>query len=86
MQLNDTSRAYLNGINDVVINSRADRDQGVYPGYVDPALGANSATYYWDDNVSRLQHIKALVDPRNVFRNPQSILPAAKSVKQRAIV
>ncbi|EMD61427.1 hypothetical protein GGP41_004043 [Bipolaris sorokiniana] len=85
-RLNDTSRAYLNGINDVVINSRADRDQGVYPGYVDPALGANSATYYWDDNVSRLQHIKALVDPRNVFRNPQSILPAAKSVKQRAIV
>ncbi|KAH7559503.1 hypothetical protein BM1_04440 [Bipolaris maydis] len=84
--LSKTSRAYLSGINDVVMNSRADHDEGVYPGYVDPALGANSATYYWDNNVNRLQQIKALVDPHNVFRNPQSILPAGRSAKQRAML
>jgi FAD/FMN-containing dehydrogenase len=86
MQINNRIRAFLDGINNIVIDSRPNRDQGVYAGYVDPALGADSARLYWEGNVGRLQQIKAAVDPRNVFANPQSVTPAVKSAKKRAIL
>lgn len=28
---------------------------------------------YWESNYARLQQIKAKLDPRNVFSNPQSV-------------
>ncbi|KAF3000281.1 hypothetical protein E8E13_008380 [Curvularia kusanoi] len=79
--VNDKSRAFLTGINDMVSNARSDRIQGAYAGYVDPALGADSATDYWSNNVARLVSIKSQIDPADVFHNPQSIRPASKSAK-----
>lgn len=46
-----------------------------YPGYVDPLL-PNGPSAYWGPNLPRLRQIKAKIDPNNVFRNPQSPLPA----------
>ena len=83
MQIKDKTRAYLNGINDLAAAARSDRYEGAYAGSVDPDLGANSASDYWDGNVDKLQRIKGEVDPQNVFSNPQSIKPPAKSAKKR---
>lgn len=83
MQVNDKTRAYLTGMNNIVLDSRPSRDEGVYAGYVDPALGANSASLYWGGNVDKLQRIKGEVDPQDIFSNPQSIKPAVKSAKKR---
>jgi hypothetical protein len=47
----------------------------LYPGYVDPEL-PNGPQQYWRTNLPRLEQIKAVVDPGDVFHNPQSVVPA----------
>ncbi|KAE8356261.1 hypothetical protein BDV28DRAFT_154740 [Aspergillus coremiiformis] len=47
-------------------------DVPVYPGYVDPRI-PNAQYHYWGSNLERLQEIKAVLDPGDVFHNPQSI-------------
>lgn len=42
--------------------------------YVDPLM-SNRAEAYWGSNLPRLQEFKADVNPRNIFKNPQSPLP-----------
>jgi FAD/FMN-containing dehydrogenase len=37
---------------------------------------ANGPEAYWGSNLARLQQIKEEIDPKNVFRNPQSPSPA----------
>jgi FAD/FMN-containing dehydrogenase len=85
-QVNDKTKDFLAGVNKVITDALPNHDQGAYAGYVDPALGENSASLYWGGNVERLQRIKAEVDPLDVFSNPQSVRPAKKSVKERALV
>jgi len=47
---------------------------GMYPGYVDPFVPTSqSHNSYWGDNYPRLLEVKAKYDPKNVFRNPQSV-------------
>ena len=77
-QVNDKTRNFLNGLNNVVLDALPNHNQGAYAGYVDPALGENSASLYWGGNVERLERIKAEVDPLDVFHNPQSVRPAKK--------
>lgn len=48
-----------------------------YPGYVDPLM-PNGPEAYWGSNLARLQQIKEDIDPKNVFRNPQSPSPASQ--------
>ncbi len=50
--------------------------KGTYAGYVDPAL-PDGQQQYWGSNLPLLQSIKKQWDPRDVFRNPQSVRPAA---------
>ncbi|KAJ5745458.1 FAD linked oxidase N-terminal [Penicillium odoratum] len=64
---------FLDGINEIATSDEA--PYAAYPGYVDPRL-SNGAEAYWGDNLPRLQQIKEEIDPNNVFRNPQSPLPA----------
>jgi hypothetical protein len=85
-KLNDKTRAFLKGVNQAITDALPNHDQGTYAGYVDPALGENSASLYWGGNVDRLQQIKANIDPLDVFHNPQSIRPAKRLVKGRAPV
>jgi uncharacterized protein YbaA (DUF1428 family) len=82
-KVNDKTRNFLKGVNDVIADGLPNSKQGAYAGYVDPALGEDSASLYWGGNVERLQRIKAAVDPNDVFHNPQSVRPATKSAKLR---
>ncbi|KAF1996891.1 Glucooligosaccharide oxidase [Amniculicola lignicola CBS 123094] len=70
-----TIRNFLTGLNKIVTDSLG-HELGAYAGYVDPALGDNGAKMYWGDNLPRLQSIKAAVDPKDIFHNPQSVRPA----------
>ncbi|EOA82207.1 uncharacterized protein SETTUDRAFT_96879 [Exserohilum turcica Et28A] len=81
-QLSDTSRNYLAGLNNLVLDSRSGRDNGAYPGYVDPGLGSDAQHQYWGDNVAKLQRIKSRIDPKNVFSNLQSVRPVKMSAKK----
>lgn len=82
-KISDKTRGFLTGVNNVVLDAVPKHNGGAYAGYVDPALGANSASLYWGGNVERLESIKAQVDPNDVFHNPQSIRPAKGSAKLR---
>ncbi|OIW29381.1 FAD-binding domain-containing protein [Coniochaeta ligniaria NRRL 30616] len=56
----------------------AQSDWGQYVNYPDPKLSQDQAQIrYWGKHLSRLQAIKAAVDPDNVFHYPQGILPVA---------
>lgn len=70
-------RNFLNGFNDVVTESIG-HELGSYAGYVDPALGSQGPSKYWGDNLPRLERIKAAIDPKDIFHNPQSVRPAKK--------
>ncbi|KAL6708407.1 hypothetical protein ACN47E_002670 [Coniothyrium glycines] len=75
-KVNVKTRNFLTGVNKVIADALPDHKLGAYAGYVDPALGADSASLYWGGNVDRLQQIKAAIDPLDVFQNPQSVRPA----------
>jgi FAD/FMN-containing dehydrogenase len=77
------TRAFLTGVSDVITDALPHHKKGTYAGYVDPALGTDSASLYWGGNVERLQRIKAAVDPKDVFHNPQSVRPVKGSAKMR---
>ncbi|CAK1358946.1 uncharacterized protein RHO25_002356 [Cercospora beticola] len=68
------SRQFLIGLNQLCRQLRPGIDESAYPGYVDPFL-QDPLTAYWGGNVPRLIQIKGIYDPRNTFRNPQSIPP-----------
>ena len=85
-KVNDQTRRFLTGVNDVITDALPGHKKGAYAGYVDPALGEGSAGLYWGGNVERLRRIKAEVDPGDVFHNPQSVRPKGKSVRIRGRV
>jgi hypothetical protein len=68
-----TQISFLDQLNTLVTNDKA--PYSAYPGYVDPLM-ANGPEAYWGSNLARLQQIKEEIDPKNVFRNPQSPSPA----------
>lgn len=72
---------FLNGLNGAITDALTDEgiDYGAYINYADPTLGADEANrlYYGDDLVARLNGLKAILDPGNVFAHPQSIIPSA---------
>lgn len=80
-KVKNETRDFLKGVNDVVIAALPGSKEGAYAGYVDPALGEDSASLYWGGNVERLQQIKAVVDPKDIFHNPQSIRPKKKNAR-----
>jgi hypothetical protein len=86
VQVNDKTKSFLTNVNKIITDALPNHDQGAYAGYVDPALGENSASLYWGGNLEKLQRIKAEVDPLDVFSNPQSVRPVKNSVKERAMV
>ncbi|KAF8148876.1 putative glucooligosaccharide oxidase [Crassisporium funariophilum] len=67
-----TTRNFLNGINDVIKNSMPGVEFGAYAGYVDKYL-TDGQQQYWGTNYPKLQQIKAQIDPQDIFRNPQSV-------------
>jgi hypothetical protein len=71
-----TIKSFLDSFNQNIRNSLPNSDLGAYPGYVDLAI-ENAQSAYWGANYPRLQRIKAAVDPKDVFHNPQSVRPVA---------
>jgi FAD/FMN-containing dehydrogenase len=49
--------------------------------YSPEIAAAESGRAYWGENYTRLCEIKSRYDPKNVFRNPQSVaLPTAADI------
>ncbi|KAF2120747.1 hypothetical protein BDV96DRAFT_595167 [Lophiotrema nucula] len=71
-----TIRSFLTGFNKIITDSLPGHNLGAYAGYVDPALGENGQSAYWGTNLPKLQQVKAAVDPKDIFHNPQSVRPA----------
>ncbi|OAG11159.1 FAD-binding domain-containing protein [Paraphaeosphaeria sporulosa] len=67
--------SYMNGMNDAIIKAQPNTKFGAYLNYVDPSYDAATAhkLYYGDAVYARLAALKKVVDPANVFWNPQSI-------------
>ncbi|KAF9262316.1 FAD-binding domain-containing protein [Marasmius fiardii PR-910] len=72
--LEDRTKQYLNDINDLIDTSLPNANLGAYPGYVDPFL-KDGQQLYWGSNYPRLQQIKKELDPKDIFHNPQSVVP-----------
>ncbi|KFX99752.1 hypothetical protein V490_01673 [Pseudogymnoascus sp. VKM F-3557] len=71
-----TTKNFVSGINTTIKNGVPGAEGlGLYPGYVDPEL-PNGPQQYWRTNLPKLEQIKAVVDPSDVFHNPQSVSPA----------
>lgn len=75
--VSQTTVDFLDGINNLVTKTVPGSDRSVYPGFVDPLL-PNAQEAYWGPNLPKLQEIKAAIDPKDVFHNPQSVRPASK--------
>ncbi|KAJ5316490.1 hypothetical protein PENANT_c019G00949 [Penicillium antarcticum] len=71
--VSQTQVDFLDHVNELVANDK--RPYAAYTGYVD-SLMPNGPEAYWGTNLPRLQQIKENIDPKNVFRNPQSPSPA----------
>ncbi|KAB8227310.1 FAD-dependent oxidoreductase [Aspergillus alliaceus] len=71
----ETTYRFLDGVNEVIRNNTPGLGEKVYPGYVDPRL-QDPRRAYWGVNLERLQQVKGIYDPGDVFHNPQGVLPA----------
>jgi FAD/FMN-containing dehydrogenase len=77
-KVTNITKNFLRGLNTLITASiPGGKDFGAYAGYVDPEL-VNGPLEYWRTNLPRLEQIKSLVDPGDVFHNPQSV-PLASS-------
>ncbi|KAK4443408.1 Glucooligosaccharide oxidase [Podospora aff. communis PSN243] len=64
---------FMNSLNDALALETP--GYGAYPNYVDPSYSRDEALrrYYGDATLARLNALKEVLDPGNVFSNPQSI-------------
>ena len=70
-----TSIDFINGLNNAMTSKMPNAVFGGYSNYVDPSLSASQAhaLYYDSATYDKLLGIKKVVDPGNVFWNPQAI-------------
>ena len=73
-KVSDTTKKFVKSMDDILRSGFADRTLGSYAGYVDPEL-ENPQERYFGSNLEELTRIKRIIDPRDVFSNPQSIRP-----------
>jgi len=66
------TRNFVTGMSDILTKAFPGKTLGSYAGYVDPAL-ANAQEAYFGTNLPRLRKIKSVIDPLDVFHNPQSV-------------
>ncbi|CAK7199615.1 hypothetical protein SEUCBS139899_002298 [Sporothrix eucalyptigena] len=81
LSLSATTKAFLTNFHTTLLNLLPGGNGttvGTYSGYVDPALSSTQAQdEYYMTNLPALEVLKAKWDPKQVFRNPQSVQPAA---------
>ena len=73
-EISQTTHDFLDRLNELTAagNVNDGLSYQAYPGYIDPRL-PNAQAAYWGSNLQRLERIKEDIDPKNVFRNPQSV-------------
>jgi hypothetical protein len=67
-----TTYDFVDGLRSIITSAQPNVSFPAYAGYVDPRL-TGAQELYWGSNLPRLESIKAAVDPRDVFHNPQSV-------------
>ncbi|KAF5706724.1 reticuline oxidase [Fusarium mundagurra] len=73
--MKETKKVLLNTIHKTILDGLPAGPRTTYPGYIDPLLEYPQEAY-WEQNLPRLEAIKAEWDPEDVFHNPQSVRPA----------
>ncbi|KAH8901539.1 FAD-binding domain-containing protein [Thozetella sp. PMI_491] len=77
-----TTFQFLDGASTFAASGKSSAVYGQYAGFVDPRENNDKARQaYWGPNLERLERIKAVVDPDDVFHNQQSVAPAAKGTR-----
>lgn len=71
-----TTRSFVTGMSDILTSALSGKSLGSYAGYVDPALD-NPQQKYFGSNLPKLESLKSVLDPADIFHNPQSIRPAS---------
>lgn len=73
--INTLEKAFLQNIHQAILGNVAPGLHTTYPGYIDPALDEPQKVY-WGKNLPRLEQIKSIWDPMDIFHNPQSVRPS----------
>lgn len=79
--VSERTKDFVRGINNVITDGMPGVDFGAYAGYVDPELGDKGPAAYWRSNLPKLERLKRIYDPDDVFHNPQSVRPAAAATE-----
>ena len=72
---------FVVGLNKALTDPMPNTTFGAYLNYVDPSLTPDEAheEYYGEELYAKLQGLKAQLDPKETFWNPQGIVPANSS-------
>lgn len=68
----NTTYKFIDGAYNIITSGQPNVSFPAYAGYVDTRL-KDAPQQYWTSNLPKLEKIKAAVDPRDVFHNPQSV-------------
>jgi len=74
--ISPTTKGFVTGMNDIMSAAFPGQTLGAYAGYVDPQL-SNAQQAYFGSNLQRLEQFKSVIDPNDIFHNPQSIRPSS---------
>lgn len=75
-KVNSATREFVREVQKRVRKGAPDA-KTTYAGYIDPTLDRKAANdFYWGQHVPELRNIKKKWDPTDLFRNPQSVVPA----------
>lgn len=68
----DSTYDFLDGINGLIMRDVPGSAEHAYLGCPDPRM-ANAGTAYWAGNLGRLEKMKGVFDPNDIFWNPQGV-------------
>ncbi|KAK2017523.1 FAD-binding domain-containing protein [Colletotrichum eremochloae] len=68
--------SFLQGLRQSISTGLTSNEWGMYANYPDSEIGSDAQRLYWGSNLDRLGWVKEDYDPKNLFRNSQSVKPA----------
>ncbi|KAF4967907.1 hypothetical protein FZEAL_10466 [Fusarium zealandicum] len=75
-KVSKSTRDLIDGVHERILRA-APGARSTYAGYIDGYVGQRAAEeLYWAGNLPELMEVKKTWDPKQVFRNPQSVEPA----------
>lgn len=77
--LTNTTVEFIQGLHALAESGNPDEYYGEYAGFIDTQEQPDQARYnYWGPNLPKLEQVKAIYDPLDVFHNAQSVLPGGQ--------